>query len=693
MKYSVKLSIVRKIILATALTGSLIPSAALAAESQNPCDMAEYSENSTTQYSLASAHEAAAAASESLIAAQNKYTEYKSVKERLETAASEARTEIAKGSAGFFESCYEGDTQGSDYAVSLLTYRLKEYNPAGAAYTTLGAPGDATSLENMRIALERMSKINDIRNKLGQSELLITDSQMAIAQVRGNYSINIWGHMPSNDTPYSASEDLAWNWSDPYEGWYDQEKQYFDEATLALYNRVATSVDDVWSIVNSWAISDEIDSYVSGHHPGHVTGHYLNIISPSTKYYSCAYATSSSSFVDVLDLDSQTVGDKAYTYTEYRARFDAYYDALLEPINALAQAENDLAQAESELSEAQAAKEEADAALASAEEAAAAESLRIAGETRYETSQAISAAGFDSAKHVVIASGENYPDALAASSLAGVYDAPVLLTDPDKLSPYIVDEIERLGAGDIIIVGGEAAVSKTVEDELANRYVARGFRLSRIAGETRQRTATEIAERLAAGYEGDHAIEWGDTCIVASGDSYADALAASPYAFAKLAPIFLTESDGSISFWTAEAIKDLGFKHVIMVGGEARVSKKAESTLNSMRWLESVTRIAGETRYETAAKMAQLCVDAGMSYDGAAVASGENYPDAIAGGALCGKRGSVMLLAGKTDEDSAFALDAIAANKASIKSANVLGGSSAVSDEFAIKMATALGEL
>ena len=60
---------------------------------------------------------------------------------------------------------------------------------------------------------------------------------------------------------------------------------------------------------------------------------------------------------------------------------------------------------------------------------------RVAGDTRYDTmSELISnVGGWSASDKVILASGANYPDALSASALAGVYDAPIILTDPTEL--------------------------------------------------------------------------------------------------------------------------------------------------------------------------------------------------------------------------------------------------------------------
>lgn len=504
-------------------------------------------------------------------------------------------------------------------------------------------------------AYERTNEIratDERAQSKGCGSLNVSFTSTALASIRACYSSYYWGHA-NPGYGFEGGENIATyggSIKGAYQGWYDDEK----------------------------AIVDYYDEHPDEQMPaGTVTGHYTNLIDPG--FQSFGMAVGKSTVEGGLGY-TVTVWDASYyegdvTVEEYRALLSKYLNAS--------------SNAKTAYEEAKVTYEEAKAAY----DKAVAEPLRIAGQTRYDTSAAISAAGFEKAGTVVVASGENFPDALAASSLAGVYGAPVLLTNPDELSQRVVDEIDRLGADDIIVVGGEKAVSDNVFKELNGRYATKGFRVSRIAGQTREDTANKIALKLAEGFEGDAGIEWGDTCIIASGTSYADALAASPYAYAKHAPIFLTNESGELSGDTFDVIKRLGFKHAIVVGGTARIPDSTVQSVDGLSSMESVERVAGQTRYETATKMAQRCVDEGMSYDGVSVASGDNFPDAIAGGALAGARGSVLLLAGGSDEDMSYTLNALASHKGSISTANILGGSAAVSDSFGVKMAEALGLL
>ena len=292
-------------------------------------------------------------------------------------------------------------------------------------------------------------------------------------------------------------------------------------------------------------------------------------------------------------------------------------------------------------------------------------SVRLGGSTRYDTMVAIADAGFASSDTVVLASGENFPDALSASSLAGTYKAPVIMTSRDSLSEQAKSEIERLGASKVFIIGSPAAISTSVESMLRDM----GLATERIAGSNRQETAAKVAAKTADAKSPS-------TVIVASGENFPDALSISPYAYAKGYPIYLTEDRGALSLSTLKAIQSLGtVERVIIVGSSTVVSESSESQLESIA--PTVERWSGSNRYETSLRIAEGAVADGMTWSNVVIASGENFPDGLAGASLAGKRGGVLLLTAQGDA-SAVA-HAIASAKGKVESCYVLGSEAAVS--------------
>jgi hypothetical protein len=89
---------------------------------------------------------------------------------------------------------------------------------------------------------------------------------------------------------------------------------------------------------------------------------------------------------------------------------------------------------------------------------------RIAGPNRYATAALVSQHAYPKGANVVyVASGESFADALAAGSCS---DGPILLTRKDRLPTETADEIRRLRAKRVLVIGGPSAVSETVLAEL-----------------------------------------------------------------------------------------------------------------------------------------------------------------------------------------------------------------------------------
>lgn len=296
--------------------------------------------------------------------------------------------------------------------------------------------------------------------------------------------------------------------------------------------------------------------------------------------------------------------------------------------------------------------------------ASTAQVSRLCGETRYETAYEASKTIANKSNTIIVASGENFPDALAASALAGTENAPILLTSKSALSDDVSRWIERNQTTKAYIVGGQAAISANVESALKSKGVV----TERIAGETRQDTADSIASRVSNGANTQ-------TVIIASSSAPWDSLSVSPYSNITHSPVFLAEQDGTLSAKTVNSIKASGATKAIIVGGPNAVSQNAEQTLKRSM---NVERWAGQTRYDTSQLIAQNAIANGVgSLNYVAFASGENFPDALAGGPVVGSNVGIMILTQKDSSD--YIKDWILANRSNIQSCYTLGGCAAVS--------------
>lgn len=255
---------------------------------------------------------------------------------------------------------------------------------------------------------------------------------------------------------------------------------------------------------------------------------------------------------------------------------------------------------------------------------------RIFGADRFLTAVEIALEGWeDGADVVVLANGLNFPDALAGVPLAAALDAPILLTGAAELNEDTAAAIEELEAEEVIILGGEAAVSKAVFEELEDM----GLEVERVFGDGRWDTAVAIAEKLAEVLDVDEF----ETAVVVYARNFPDALAAASYAAINEMPIFLTDTD-EVSEPTADALEAFNVEEVLVVGGKSVISDDVVEELGA-------TRIAGDTREETSVALAEhFELETELYY----MATGYNFADAIAGAALAAKEGTGILLVGQS---------------------------------------------
>ncbi len=94
---------------------------------------------------------------------------------------------------------------------------------------------------------------------------------------------------------------------------------------------------------------------------------------------------------------------------------------------------------------------------------------RIAGTNRYETSEKI-AEEFGKSDVVVLASGTNFADALAAAPLAKKMNAPIVLVKKDSLSENAKKLVKE--AKKVYVVGGENTISNKLVDEIKTKDAA-----------------------------------------------------------------------------------------------------------------------------------------------------------------------------------------------------------------------------
>lgn len=202
-----------------------------------------------------------------------------------------------------------------------------------------------------------------------------------------------------------------------------------------------------------------------------------------------------------------------------------------------------------------------DAVLAGARSYTSGTVTRLSGADRYATSASISAATFPRGVSVVyLASGADFPDALAAGAAAAQASAPVLLVQPGTLPTAVRTELERLKPGRIVVLGGATSISDAVMKDAA-RYATSGA--TRIAGADRYGTSAAVsASVFSPGVK---------VVYLASGQNFPDALSGGPAAALKDSPVLLTAPTSLPTAVRAE-LERLKPQRIVILGGSSSVS-------------------------------------------------------------------------------------------------------------------------
>lgn len=222
---------------------------------------------------------------------------------------------------------------------------------------------------------------------------------------------------------------------------------------------------------------------------------------------------------------------------------------------------------------------------------------------------------------VVLARQDDYADGLAATPLAVELKAPILVTRGNELSEWARDAIEEQNVRDVVVVGGQAAISDGVVSELRRL----GVSVRRVTGATRTETAANLAREVV------HAGS-AEVVYLATGLNFPDALTAGAAA-AHAQGVVLLSSGRSLDETTLAALRELRPGRIVAVGGDAVQAARA-ARLNA-------TEMAGHDRFETGRLVAQGTFDKPAN---AVVVSGLQFGHALPASAWAGATSAPLLL-------------------------------------------------
>ncbi|MGO0904520.1 cell wall-binding repeat-containing protein [Clostridioides difficile] len=259
----------------------------------------------------------------------------------------------------------------------------------------------------------------------------------------------------------------------------------------------------------------------------------------------------------------------------------------------------------------------------------------LTGDDRYETAVRISKRGFDSAENVILVNSTSIPDALSATPFSATKNAPILLTEKDKLNINTEAEIKRLKAKNIYIIGGKNTLTYDLEKEIK----AKGFTPIRIGGIDRYSTSLELAKEI------DKIIDVEKISVANGQTGLADAISVGGISAQNKMPIILTNFKNDMT-----PIREFIDKEEIttsyIIGGETSLPKDIEKQFPSPK------RLGGEDRNKTNSKVIEEFYKEKELRNLYITKNGtireNDLIDALSVGVLAGKNKSPVMLVGKS---------------------------------------------
>ena len=319
---------------------------------------------------------------------------------------------------------------------------------------------------------------------------------------------------------------------------------------------------------------------------------------------------------------------------------------------------------------------------------------RLAGQHQTQTAASIAKEAFpNGSSWVIIARDDDFADAMSATGLAGVLDAPIMLTDRNELSSVTAQTVKELGATNAYIIGGTGAISGNLEGELKDQ--ANCTVKERVWGQDAWDTSVECYKRIK-----EHGGNKTGEAIVAMSTNFQDALSISSFAYKYALPIFL-ETDANNGRCLTDAAKTAvreatnNTGKIYVPGGTGAVpAAGVEDEFGA----GNVVRLEGHDGFDTSNQIATWMVKNNkLSASTVCIANGAEAPkgtDALAGAALAGKRSGVILLANSVEgfgEVSRTTIDGtdskntpgfLKSNASKIANSYILGGTAVMPEVF-----------
>lgn len=244
------------------------------------------------------------------------------------------------------------------------------------------------------------------------------------------------------------------------------------------------------------------------------------------------------------------------------------------------------------------------------------------------------------------------------------------VTDPATIKQDIMQSVVPLSnLTNKVVSGGMVNAYRALMASNNNLSALTSF--TRIGGTDRYATAVAVSSG---------AFKQSDYAIIATGDSFPDALSAAPLAKKYNAPILLTDSK-TLTTSVSSELDRLAVKNVFIVGGTGAVSKDVENSITQKGI--TVVRLAGSDRYDTSLQIAKHLGANNQVF----VATGDNFPDALSIASYAAAKGIPIIL---SSQSSGLSLEEAAYIKNSgVTKAYVIGGPGVVASSVLYSLPSA----
>lgn len=192
---------------------------------------------------------------------------------------------------------------------------------------------------------------------------------------------------------------------------------------------------------------------------------------------------------------------------------------------------------------------------------------------------------FKKADEAIIINENAGVDAISATPLAYLKDAPIIAVDGKKISNDILNYIKELEVKGVTIIGGVKNVSKSAEKQLHDM----GININRIHGENRYETSQSIAEEM--GKEKDIS----NVVVISNTAGLENAIAISNFACKKNAPIIWADDNSFRD--TSDFVEEQEYDNVYAVGNSARFTYASKNEMNNVKIIKEMSRY--ETNIDT----------------------------------------------------------------------------------------------